>query len=81
MVATADEVHDLQVVAILDLHIRQRRARHDLHVALDRDLLRYEPQFGREFGEAQPSSDALVLAVDGDRDGAVGMGHGCVVHY
>ena len=81
MVATADEMHDLEVVTVLDHHVRQRRARHDLHVALHRDLLGHEPQFGREFGEAQPGGDALVLAVDGDRDGAIGMGHGCVIHY
>ena len=76
MVATADEVHDFQVVAVLDHHVRQGRARHYLHVPLDRDLLGHEAEFGREACEAEPGGDALVLAVDGDRDSAIGMGHG-----
>ena len=65
-----------EIVAVLDHHVGQGRARHDFHIPLDRDLLGYEAEFGRESGQREPGGDALVLAVDGDRDGAIGMGHG-----
>ncbi|PAV93435.1 hypothetical protein WR25_00705 [Diploscapter pachys] len=85
MVAAPDEMHDLDIVAILDAHVLQRRARHDLQVPLHRDLLRHQPQLVRQIGEAETGGDALVLAVHGDRYGAVAMGHDasnslCVPH-
>src|SRR3954470_20740749 len=35
---SAHESDDLEIVAILDLHLREGRSRHDLEVALDRPL-------------------------------------------
>ena len=52
MIAAADEMDDLQLVAVLDQHVRQRRARHDLQIALDRQLLGDQPQLVGERGDA-----------------------------
>src|SRR3546814_3499539 len=46
--AAADEGHDLGIVAILDSHVDERRARHDLHIAFHGDLGRLEAQLGGE---------------------------------
>ena len=40
--AASDEMDDLKIVAILDRHLAERRARHDLEIALDRDPPRIE---------------------------------------
>ena len=75
MVATADEMHDLQLVAILDDHLVERRARHHFQVALHRQLGGHQPQLLGQLGDGQAGGHSPVLAVDGDGDGAVGMGH------
>src|SRR3546814_20988044 len=75
MVAAADKVDDLDLVAVLDPDLGQRRARHDLAVTLDRDLFRLQPQFRRETGEAEPGRDAPALAIDRDSNRSASMPH------
>ena len=51
-------------------------ARDHFQVALDRDLLGNQSQLGRELRQRQAGGDALMLAIDGYGDGAVGvLGH------
>src|SRR5688572_10866859 len=69
--AAADKGDDLIFVAILHLDLAQGRARHDLEIALDRDLGRVEPELQRQLGNAEAGRDAAMLAVDADREGAV----------
>src|SRR3546814_142151 len=69
--AAADEGHDLEIVAILDSHVDERRARHDLHIAFHGDLGRLEAQLGGELRDRHPRRHPAVLAVDADRNGAV----------
>jgi hypothetical protein len=71
VIAAADEMHDLQLVAILDQHGIQRRARHDLQIALDRDLRRIEAKLPRQARKRQPRRHPAMLAVDADRKSAV----------
>ena len=73
MIAAADEGDDLVIVAILDIHAGDGRARHDLHVALDRDPARLEPEVEREVVHGHAGADAAMLAVHGDRNSAVGV--------
>jgi sulfate/thiosulfate-binding protein len=49
--AAPHEGDDLEIVAILDGHLAERRARHDLEVALHRHPGRFEPQLQREIGD------------------------------
>src|SRR3546814_13605829 len=69
--AAADEGHDLEIVAILDSHVGERRARHDLHIAFHGDLGRLEAQLGGELRDRHSRRPPAVLAVDADRHGAV----------
>src|SRR5688572_22750422 len=69
--ASADEGDNLIFVAIFHLHLAQRRARHDLEIALHRDLGRLEPQLERQLGDADPARHAPMLAIDPDRERAV----------
>jgi hypothetical protein len=69
-------VHDLQLVAILDDHLGQGRAGHDLKVPLHRDLLWHEAQLACQRGKAQPLAHTPMLAVYPDRNHAVDA-HGC----
>src|SRR6187549_3196057 len=73
--ASAHEGDDLELVAIFHPDLAERRARHDLEVALDRDLGRLEPQFERQFGERQSGAHAPMLAIDPDRKRAF------LIHY
>ena len=68
-------MHDLQLIAILDQNLRQRRPRHDREIALDRDLFGREAEIGGEVGKAQSGAHAAMLAIDLDREGSVGMHH------
>src|SRR5688500_16943905 len=52
--ATPDEGDDLIFVAIFHLHLIERRARHDLQVALHRDLGRLEPELRGQLGNTDP---------------------------
>ena len=54
--AASDEAHDLVIVAVLDLHFAERRARHDLEIALDRNAQRVEAELADQLGDA----DALA---------------------
>src|SRR5688572_23973082 len=51
--AASDKGDDLIFVAILHLDLAQRRARHDLQIALDRDLGRLESELERQLGDAE----------------------------
>src|SRR3954462_977923 len=46
------EGDDLKIVAILDRHLPEGRARHDLQIALDRHLSGLETELQRELGDA-----------------------------
>src|SRR5262245_12992117 len=50
--AAADKGDDFIFVAIFHLHSAERRARHDLEIALDRHLGGLEPQLQRQVGDA-----------------------------
>ena len=77
MIAAADEMDDLELVAILDQHLGQRRARHHLEIALDRDLAGLEPEhLACELRQRDAGGDAAMLAIDHDAEGAVCL-HGC----
>ena len=73
MSAAADEMDDLDFVAILDHHLTQRGARHDRQIALDRDLFGREAEIGCKVGQAHARANAAVLAIDLDREGSVGV--------
>ena len=45
---TSHEAHDLEIVAILNLHVAERGARHDFEIALDRHAHRVEAQLADE---------------------------------
>ena len=47
-------MNDFQCVALCERHVGQRRARHDLAVALDRDLLDVEAKRRDEVGVSGP---------------------------
>src|SRR5690606_29298946 len=51
--AAADEVHDLEHVAVSKAGFGERRARGDRAVVLDRDLLRLEPELLHELGDGR----------------------------
>src|SRR3546814_19228737 len=69
--AAADEGHDLEIVAILDSHVDERRARHELHIAVHGDLGRLEAQLGGELRDRHPRRHPAVLAVAPDRQSGV----------
>jgi hypothetical protein len=75
MIPAAHEMHDFQLVAILDDHAGEGGARHDLQIALDRDLLRGKPQVIGEVGNGHALTNAPMLAIHPDADGPVD-GHG-----
>jgi len=58
---------DFQGIALGERDIRERRARHDLPIALDRDLLHIESQRGDEIGNAAAAYLPL-FAVEDDRN-------------
>ncbi len=66
---------DLDLVAILDQHLGQGRARYDFQVTLYRHLLGDQPELLGKLREREPGKDAAMLAIDVDRDGSVGV-HG-----
>jgi len=66
---------DLDLVAILDQHLGQGRARHHLQVTFHRHLLGNQPELLGKLREREPGKDAAMLAIDVDRDGSVGV-HG-----
>ena len=57
-------MHDLDPVAVGDRGRGIGRARHDLEVALDRDLARIEAQRGDQAGDVAEAGKAALLAVD-----------------
>ncbi len=62
---------DLEVVAILDANLRERIARNDLEVALDRHAHRIEPEFVEQLDQIDPTGHALMLAVDANSEGSI----------
>ncbi|SKB58131.1 hypothetical protein SAMN06295937_101017 [Sphingopyxis flava] len=60
-------MNDFQCVALGERDIGERRARHNLTVAFDGDLLHIEPQRGDEIGNAAASYLPL-FAVEDDRN-------------
>ena len=64
-------MHDLVIVAVLDQHLGQGRARHDLEIALHRDPRGIEPKLADQRRNGGAGGHAAMLAVDLD---AVGFG-------
>src|SRR5207237_1201456 len=64
--AAPHEGDDLVIVAILDRHFTERRARHDLQIALHRDLGRLQAELEREVGDRYSLGHPAMAAVDPD---------------
>src|SRR3989442_917004 len=62
----SDRVHDLELVAVGDPGARVHALRHDLPVALDRDLLARKKHFLEQGAERERLLEALRRTVDGD---------------
>lgn len=58
---------DFQRVTLDKRNVGESRARHDLPVALDRDLLHIEPERGNKIGNAA-AAHLPLLAVEDDRN-------------
>jgi hypothetical protein len=69
--ASADEGDDLEIVAVLDLHLGEGGAGDDFEVALHRHASRLEAEIEGQLGDADALRHAAVFAVDGDRKGVV----------
>ena len=67
-------MHDLERVALRDGDVGERRTRHDLQIALDRDPRRIEPDLGDQRGDRRPRRHAPRFAIDSDLEG-VGLAH------
>ncbi len=63
VVAAADELHDLEPVALGQPDRPVGRARHDLEIALDRDLGRVERQVPEQRGDRHRARKIAVFAV------------------
>jgi hypothetical protein len=64
---------DFKIVAILDLHLGNRRARNDLDIALDRDAERIEAKLAKQVRDADSAGHPAVLAIHSDRKGVVAI--------
>ena len=64
-VAAADEMHDLQPVAVTYDGLRIGRARHDLQVAFKRDLARIQAQLIEQLADGQGRGEGACFAVNG----------------
>ena len=60
-------MNDLQRIALGKRHVGERRARHDVAIAFDRDLLHVEPERGDEIGDAA-APHLPLFAVEDDRN-------------
>src|SRR5437868_7630728 len=63
--------HDLIIVPILNRHVCQGRARHDLEIALHRNFSGLEPQLESQVGDRDALRHTAVRAIDPDRYGIV----------
>jgi len=63
-IAAADEMHDLQPITLAQADLAIGRARHDLQVALERDLARVEAELPEQVGHRQRRGECPLLAVD-----------------
>ena len=61
-------MHNLEPVAFIDTHFTERASRHDLEVALHRDLARAESQLGDHIGYRNPDRHMAKITVHVDRD-------------
>jgi len=59
-------MHDLVIVAVLDLDLRQRGARHDVEIAFHRDPRGIEAEFADQARNGGPGRHPAMLAIDGD---------------
>ncbi len=73
MIAAADEMDDLQLVAILEQDLRKGRARHHFEIALDRDLLGRQAQLVGQGSDGHAGAHPPMIAVDDDADRAVAV--------
>src|SRR5947209_19346736 len=64
--SASDRDHDLEPVAVGDAGARVHALRHDLAVALDRDLLARKKHFLEQGAERERMLEALRRTVDGD---------------
>ena len=71
MISTADKMDDLEIVAIFQPHLPQRRSRHNLQIALDRHLGRIEAELVGQFGDGNARDDPAMLTIDPNLDRAV----------
>jgi hypothetical protein len=62
----ADEVDDLDPVALTQRRLGPQRASHDLAVKLDRDPFGRVREQAKEIGDRRPFLDLSLLAVDDD---------------
>src|SRR5688500_8175430 len=59
-------MHDLEPVAVRHLGLAERRARHDLEIALDGDSLRVDAKLAEHRRDGRAGGDPALLAVDAD---------------
>ena len=64
--AAADEVDDLDLVAVADGRFAVAGAGDDLEVALDGNLARIEAHVGQQLVDGEPRRNQPLFAVDGD---------------
>ncbi len=64
----SNEMHDLIIVAVLDLNLPERAARDDFQVAFHRHPQGVEPKVVDQLGNAGSAGHAAVLAIDPDRE-------------
>jgi len=62
--ASADEVNDLQMIAIVEGCFRPLRAGDDLAIEFDRDSISFHAKLLDELGEGDGFVEGLVFAVD-----------------
>jgi hypothetical protein len=62
--AAADEMHDFELIAVREADAVVSALRHDLEIALDRDLARIETELGQERGHGERAVEPMGLTVD-----------------
>jgi hypothetical protein len=67
----SNEMHDLEIVAVLDTDLPERRSRNDLKVALDRHPQRIEVQAFDHLGNRDSARHPPVLAVYSNSEAAI----------
>jgi hypothetical protein len=64
-------MHDLEIVTVLDAHLSERCAWHDLQIALDGHPQRIKAKLIDHLRHGDPTGDAAMLAVHADSQASV----------